>query len=65
MTDKDRRKRILTDEDAKAVAAEVREQMKQSFYNDLGRGIWALVWRGLIVAIIAIAATEAGTKVFK
>lgn len=61
--EKDRRKRLLTDEDTVALAAEIRKQMKDSFFNDLGRGFWAVVWRGLIIAAIAIATIDAGKKI--
>lgn len=57
MTDE---KRTLTDDDIKALSEELaealRERIKQEFYYDLGKGIWALVWRGIILGIIGIAA---------
>jgi hypothetical protein len=63
--EKDRRKRLLTDEDTVVLATEIRKQMKETFFNDLGRGFWAVVWRGLIIAAIALATIDAGEKMTK
>lgn len=48
--------RNLTDGDAEAIATALREKVIAEFYADLGKGVWALVWRGLLIGAIAIAA---------
>lgn len=56
----ERRTRTLTDADVEALTEALREKVVSEFYRDLGRGIWSLVWRGLLIAAIAIAAFGAG-----
>jgi hypothetical protein len=48
----DEPKRNLTDADIDAVIAKLRSE----FFMDLGRGFWGIVWRGIIILLIAIAA---------
>lgn len=43
--------RNLTDADVKAIAKEMKEQ----FYSNLGKGVWSVVWKAIIAALIAIA----------
>lgn len=45
-------KRNLTDADIDALLSKIRSE----FYTDLGRGFWAMAWRGIIIVLIAIAA---------
>lgn len=52
----ERRTRTLTDADVEAVAEALHGKVIQEFYKDLGKGVWALVWRGTIMAIVSIAA---------
>ena len=59
----DRRARTLTDADIDALTEALREKVITEFYQDLGKGIWALVWRGIIIAAIAIAAIGAGKHI--
>ncbi len=54
--EKERRSRNLTDEDIKRLATEIREQMRQSFFNDLGRGIWGFIWRAILGLCLVLAA---------
>lgn len=44
-------KRNLTDADVKAIAREFKTQ----FYTNLGQGVFALVWKAIILAAVAIA----------
>jgi hypothetical protein len=48
--------RSLTDADVEAITEALREKVIMEFYKDLGRGVWGLVWRLIVLAIIAIAA---------
>lgn len=43
--------RTLTDADIEAIS----EKLIGQFYQNLGSGVWALVWRGLILLLISIA----------
>lgn len=45
--------RTLTDADVEAIL----EQAEKRFYSNLGKGVWGLVWKALILAAVAIAAT--------
>jgi hypothetical protein len=48
--------RNLTDDDVKAIAAEVEERLTQRFFLNVGKGFWALTWKGLIALALAVAA---------
>ena len=55
-TDEERRERALTDDDIDALADALERTLSDRFYRNLGRGLWALVWKGIVVAAVAIAA---------
>ena len=42
--------------DVIALANEIEKRMVDRFYNDLGRGVWGVTWRVLMMAVLAIAA---------
>lgn len=48
--------RTLTDADAEAIAAALERRVTKRFYEDLGRGLWAWVWRGVVAGLIGFAA---------
>ncbi len=48
--------RNLTDDDVKAIVEKMEAAVVARFYNDLGRGVWAVVWKAIVVALIGIAA---------
>lgn len=48
--------RNLTDEDVQAIVSALSAKVKQEFYADLGRGVWGLVWKAVIGALVALAA---------
>lgn len=52
----ERRHRMLTDEDVKAVADELEHRLVARFYSNLGRGVWSLVWKAVVVGLLALAA---------
>ena len=55
-TDEERRERALTDEDIDALAEALERTLSDRFYHNLGRGFWGLIWRGMILAGMALAA---------
>ncbi len=48
--------RRLSDADVIALADEMERRIVRRFYGNLGRGIWSLVWRIIVWAIVGIAA---------
>ena len=62
MTDKnnkkepERRDRALTDNDVKKIVDCLEDRLEERFYINLGKGIWAFVWRAAIGALLALAA---------
>jgi hypothetical protein len=52
--------RTLTEEDVKAIAAQIESGITQRFQLNVGRGVLALVWRVVLYLLIATAAYGAG-----
>ncbi|API60541.1 hypothetical protein BSL82_15660 [Tardibacter chloracetimidivorans] len=48
--------RTLSDQDVQAIVFQLRQQLTDEFYNDLGRGLWAWIKKIAIGAILALAA---------
>ena len=48
--------RNLTDEDVIAVVDALEKRMTERFYNDLGKGVWSLAWKAIVVTLVALAA---------
>lgn len=48
--------RTLTDEDVEAITDALEARISTRFYGDIGKGIWGLVWRAVILAMVSIAA---------
>lgn len=48
--------RTLSDADVKAIVAELRKEITTTFYKDLGRGIWAVIWQAVAAALVGLAA---------
>lgn len=48
--------RNLTDDDVKALADELEDRLTNRFYGNLGRGMWSLAWRAIVLAILGIIA---------
>lgn len=48
--------RKLTDDDIDALAEALKEKMVEEFYRDLGYGVWAYIWRAIILMLIGLAA---------
>lgn len=56
--------RKLSDDDVRAIVDEMEQRMTERFYGDIGRGVWAVVWKALIAALVLVAA-YGSTKGFK
>ncbi|QTO49470.1 hypothetical protein [Burkholderia latens] len=52
--------RTLTEDDVRAIAAQIESGITQRFQLNVGRGILGLAWRVFIYALIAVAAYGAG-----
>jgi len=52
----ERRYRALTDDDVKKIVDCLEDRLEQRFYINLGRGIWAFVWRAAVAGLLALAA---------
>jgi len=50
------KQRNLTDDDVDAIVEAFSKKMRDEFYKDLGRGVWAAVKKVLILALCAVAA---------
>ncbi|MYM31478.1 hypothetical protein GTP58_24395 [Duganella sp. CY15W] len=48
--------RKLSDADVNAIVDQLETKVAERFYGDLGRGVWGVVWKAIIVAIVGIAA---------
>ena len=51
----------LTDDDIEKLVDKMCSQMENRLYNNVGAGVVSLVWRGLFMAIIALAAYGVGS----
>lgn len=52
----DEAQRNLTDADAKAIAREVRNLVVEEFYQDIGKGVWGVIWRTIVAGLLLLAA---------
>lgn len=48
--------RTLTDADVQAIVSAFERRMTEKFYRDLGKGLLGLAWKGLLGAMLFIAA---------
>jgi len=48
--------RNLTEEDVNAVVDELERRIVERFFSNVGKGVWNLVWRALVVVMAVIAA---------
>ena len=56
--------RTLTDADVRAIVDEMEQRMAARFYGDIGRGVWSMARKALLIAVVVIAA-YGSTKGFK
>lgn len=48
--------RNLTDDDVKAIVDTMEKRMTERFYGDIGRGVWGIAWKAILVAMVGVAA---------
>lgn len=48
--------RNLTEADVEAIVSALTAKVKQEFYADLGRGVWAIVWKAVVGLVVGLAA---------
>jgi hypothetical protein len=48
--------RKLSEEDITAVVDELERRIVERFFSNVGKGVWNLVWRSLIVLMVVLAA---------
>jgi hypothetical protein len=48
--------RRLSDADVAAIVRQLRKEIVQDFYSDIGRGVWAMAQRVFIMGLVALAA---------
>ncbi|BBB61185.1 hypothetical protein UNDKW_2912 [Undibacterium sp. KW1] len=51
--------RLLTDADVKAVVDALENRIVDRFYSDLGKGVWSVVWKAIIIFLVGLAAAGA------
>lgn len=56
MHEHDNEARNLTNDDVKALADEMEARLMSRFYGNLGRGVWDLAWRAIVLCIVGLAA---------
>lgn len=47
--------RQLSEEDIDAITNSLRDKIIKDFYQNLGRGVWALAWKAILIVIVGIA----------
>lgn len=61
----ERRARALTEADIEALAEKIVEKSEAAiisrFYKNLGMGVWGLIWKAIVLGLIALAAYGAAT----
>lgn len=48
--------RHLTEADVDAIVSALERRVAEKFYRDLGKGVWGLVWKALVIGLLAVAA---------
>lgn len=48
--------RNLTEDDVIAVVDEMERRVVERFFSNIGKGVWELVWRALVLAMVGLAA---------
>ena len=48
--------RQLSDADVTAIVDALEEHLTDKFYRDVGKGLWGMVWKAFVGALVSIAA---------
>ena len=54
--------RALTQADVEAVVNPLEERLEERFYQNLGKGLWGVVWKVAMGALLLLAAYGVGTS---
>jgi hypothetical protein len=54
--------RKLTEDEVNSIANSVCDKMLERLYKNTGSGMFSLLWKGILIGIIAIAAYGVGIK---
>lgn len=57
--------RNLTDEEMDAIAQKVCDRLEHKLYLNVGSGVIAMFWKGIITVLIGVAAYGFGSHFFK
>ncbi len=60
MYENERRSTVLTEEDREDIAERVFEKFKDEFFRNVGKGVWRVVWKSIIVGMIVLSAYGLG-----
>ena len=52
----ERRHHTLTEADLDRIVDKLEKRLLGRFYINLGKGVWAIAWKGLVVLLLGIAA---------
>lgn len=48
--------RTLTEADVAAIADALESKLESRFYSNLGKGVWGIIWKVVLAALLFIAA---------
>jgi hypothetical protein len=57
--------RRLSEDDVTAIANALEHRLASKFYNDLGKGIWGLAWKAIVLLVLTLAAYGAGKGIVR
>lgn len=54
--DRHDKERTLTDADIEAITNSLRKKIITSFYLDVGKGVWSIAWKVILIGLLFLAA---------
>lgn len=58
-------KHALTDLEIQKIAERVAVELEENLYNNVGKGVMSLVYKGILILLVVLAAYGAGMSWFK
>lgn len=52
----ERRHTTLTDDDVEKIVKGLESRLLGHFYLNIGKGVWSLLWKGVIIGLLILAA---------
>lgn len=52
----ERRRQILSDTDVERITSELEKRLLSRFYLNVGKGIWGLAWKAILLLLLVLAA---------